>query len=289
MATATVPGGPVVVTGPNYSGESALELTPGQTATVNFHLVPLDSRYFPQTGFRIGNDTIWDYFNRRGGVTTFGYPTSRAFTFEGYTVQFFQRRIVQLSHSGQPRLLNLLDNGLMPYTSFNFSTFPAVDSSLTATAPSPTNQPAVLAWVQQNAPNSFSGMPVNFYNTFTSTVSAQVAFPNGGNASLLPGFDLEMWGVPTSQPEVDPNNHNFIYQRWQRGIMMYDASCNCTQGILLADYFKDILTGQNLPADLAQEAANSPFLGQYDPTQPNWVHNPSLLLSTNMTNAFTPR
>ncbi|MCL5946437.1 MAG: hypothetical protein M1298_00225, partial [Chloroflexi bacterium] len=83
MATATVPGGPVVATGPNYSGESALVLTSGQTATVNFHLVPLDSRYFPQTGFRIGNDTIWDYFNRRGGVTAFGYPTSRAFTFEG--------------------------------------------------------------------------------------------------------------------------------------------------------------------------------------------------------------
>ncbi|MCL4508777.1 MAG: hypothetical protein M1296_04530 [Chloroflexi bacterium] len=287
VATASRPGRPVVTTGPNFSGESALELTPGQNPTVNIGLVPLGPRYFPQTGYRIDNNTIWNYFRRRGGVTTFGYPTSRTFTFQGYTVQFFQRRIVQLSHGGQARLLNLLDPGLLNYTSFNFSTFPGVNASLVATAPAPTNQPAVLAWVQQNAPNSFNGAPVNFYATFSNTVSAQTAFPNGGDAGLLPGIDLEMWGVPTSQPMVDPHNNNFIYLRWQRGIMMYDATCNCTQGILLADYLKAIITGQNLPADLAQEAVGSPFLNQYDPSQPNWVHNQSLLPTTNFTNAFT--
>jgi hypothetical protein len=68
---------------------------------------------------------------------------------------------------------------------------------------------------------------------------------------------------------------------------MYDASCTCTQGILLADYLKDVLTGQNLPADLAQEAANSPFINQYDPSMPKWDHNPSLLPNTDLTNAFT--
>jgi len=250
--------------------------------------VPHDDRYFPQTGYRIDNDTIWDYFQRRGGVNTFGYPTSRTFPFQGFTVQFFQRRIVQLGPDGQARLLNLLDPGIMPYTSFNFSTFPGVDSGLVATAPDPTDQPAVLAWVQQHAPDVVAGAPVHFDATFASTVSAQTAFPNGGDASLLPGLDLELWGIPTSQPMMDANNHNFISLRWQRGIMLFDASCTCTQGVLLADYLKAILTGQNLPADLAQEAASSPFLDQYDLAAPHWVHNPSLLPNTDFTNAFTP-
>lgn len=86
---------------------------------------------------------------------------------------------------------------------------------------------------------------------------------------------------------LDPNNHNFIYLRWQRGIMQYDASCTCTRGILLADYLKAILTGQNLPADVGSEAAGSPFLDQYDPGQPNWVHDPARLPDTNLMNAFS--
>lgn len=246
-----------------------------------------DNRYFPQTGYRIDNDTIWDYFNRRGGVVTFGYPVSRTFFLQGFHVQFFQRRIVQIGPDGHARLLNVLDPGILPYTSFNFATFPGFDTGLVAAAPPPTDPGATLAWVKAHAPDSFQGMPVNFYQTFLNTVPASVAFPNGGDPSLVPGFDLEMWGIPTSQPTVDPNNHNFVYLRFQRGIMHYDAGCNCTRGILLADYLKSILTGQNLPADLDQESQNSPFYKQYDPTQPNWVHNPSLLPNTNLTNAFT--
>ncbi|MCL4370493.1 MAG: hypothetical protein M1380_06250, partial [Chloroflexi bacterium] len=38
-----------------------------------------DERFFKETGFRIGKDSFWDYFNRRGGVRTFGYPVSREF------------------------------------------------------------------------------------------------------------------------------------------------------------------------------------------------------------------
>ncbi|MGH2460142.1 MAG: hypothetical protein ACRDIY_14905 [Chloroflexota bacterium] len=250
--------------------------------------VPHDSRYFPQTGFRINNDTVWDYFNRRGGVNTFGYPVSRTFLFQGFAVQFFQRRIVQLDPSGHARLLNVLDPGLMPYTSFNGATFPSIDSGLVASAPPAPDAGATLSFVQSHAPDSFQGRPVNFSQTFRNTVSAAVAFPSGGDPSLLPGLDLELWGIPTSGVLVDPNNHNFISLRFQRGIMMYDASCNCTQGVLLADYLKSIITGDNLPADLNQEAQNSPFYKQYDPSQPRWVHNASLLPNTDLTNAFTP-
>jgi hypothetical protein len=260
--------------------------TPTPTATAT-PAVPHDNRYFAQTGFRIDNDTIWDYFNRRGGPNTFGYPVSRAFTLHGFTVQFYQRRIVELGPNGQARLLNTLDPGLMPYSSFNGAQMPSYDSSLVMSAPSPTDAAATLSWVKAHAPDSLEGLPVNFYQTFINTVSYPTAFPHGGDPSLLPGLNLELWGIPTSNPQLDPNNHNFVYLRFQRGIMHYDAGCTCTDGILLADYLKAILTGQNLPADLDQEAQSSPFYKQYDPSAASWIHNPGLLPNSDLTNAFT--
>jgi hypothetical protein len=240
-----------------------------------------DAQYFPQTGYRIDDPVIWDYFTHRGGVKTFGYPVSRTFLYQGF--------IVQLAPNGQARLLNVLDPGLLPYTIFNFATFPAFDPALVASAPPATDAAGTLAFVKSHAPDSFGGFPVNFYQTFVNTVPLSVVFPNGdGDPALLPGFDLEMWGIPTSQPMFDPNNHNFVYLRWQRGIMHFNAACNCTQGILLADYLKSILTGQNLPADLNQESMGSPFYKQYDPAALNWVHNPARLPDTSMINAFTP-
>ena len=250
--------------------------------------VPHDSRYFPQTAYRIDNDVIWDYFTRRGGVNTFGYPISRTFRFQGFPVQFFQRRIVQIGPDGHARLLNALDPGLMPFDSFNRAIMPGFDRVLVSTAPSPADATATFAWVRAHAPDSFQGLTVNFYRTFANTVSYATAFPNGGDARLLAGFDLELWGIPTSSPQFDPNNHNFVYLRFQRGIMHYDATCNCTRGILLADYLKDILTGNNLPADLDQEARGSPFYKQYDPGAFNWVRTPALLPNTDLTHAFDP-
>lgn len=280
-------GGPVnaVPTCTSSASPSTITVQPFQPVT---QPVIHDSRYFPQTGYRIDDDTIWDYFNRRGGVNTFGYPVSRTVLFQGFIVQFFQRRIIQLAPDGSARNLNVLDPGLLPYTSFNFATFPAYDPAIAGSAPPVTDSAATLAFVQSHAPNTFQGLPVNFYQTFLNTVSASVAFPSGGDPSLLPGFDLEMWGVPTSNPMFDPHNHNFVYLRFQRGIMMFDATCTCTRGILLADYLKSIMTGTNLPADLNQESMNSPFYKQYDPNALNWVHNPSLLPNTSLINAFTP-
>jgi hypothetical protein len=119
-----------------------------------------DDRYYPQTGFRIDDDTIADYFARRGGTSTFGYPISRAFVFQGFVVQFFQRRIVQLDAVGRPQLLNLLDPGLLPYTSFNSARFPAYDPAVAAAGGS-------MNAVYQNAADSFNGRPVSFRSTFT--------------------------------------------------------------------------------------------------------------------------
>ncbi len=253
-------------------------------------LAPHDARYFRETGFRIDNDAFWDYFNKRGGIRTFGYPVSRTFTFLGFTTQFFQREIMQLGPDGAARTMNVLDTGLMPYTRINGSTFPAPDPGLAALAPAPGTSDydaRVQEFVRSYAPNQFEGLPVNFYQTFQSTVTLQDAFPQGGgNPALLPLLNLEMWGVPTSLPAYDPNNHNFVYLRFQRGIMHYDATNQVTQGLLLADYLKSIMTGKDLPPDLDAQAKDSQFYHQYNPSKPNWVDRPDVLPATNLTFAF---
>src|SRR3954465_11423278 len=80
-----------------------------------------DGRYFQETGFRIDNDKIWDYFSKRNGKRNFGLPTSRTFQFLGAPTQFYQRHILQVT-SGGVRTLNLLDDGLLPYTTISGST-----------------------------------------------------------------------------------------------------------------------------------------------------------------------
>lgn len=89
---------------------------------------------------------------------------------------------------------------------------------------------------------------------------------------------------------LDPQNNQFVYQRFQRGIMHFQGNLGVTEGLLLGQYFKSILTGQNLPPDLAQEAANSPYLDQYCPTGPHWICRPAALdpATTDLTGAFEP-
>jgi hypothetical protein len=247
------------------------------------------SIYFPNTGFAITGPFL-QYFQHRGGLRTFGYPISRTFTLLGSQVQFFQRRVLQLQPDGTVGELNLLDPEYLPYTQINQATFPAVDLSMTHNLPAPGTPNyagQINKYVLATAPNQWNGVPVNFGTTFSSTVTLSDAFGTGKpQPNLLPGINLELWGVPTSQPAVDPNNHNFIYQRFQRGIMHYDQTTGVTQGLLLADYFKAIITGQNLPSDLDAEAQGSRFYRQYDASQPRWVHDPTRLPNTDLSFAF---
>jgi hypothetical protein len=220
-----------------------------------------DPRLFAQTGYRIDRDSFWDYFSHRGGVSTFGYPASRDFQFEGCTSQFFQRVVMQQCNTQGVGTQNLLDEGLLPYTRMNGSTFPASDPLITASTPKATDPDygsAILTFVRNNASDTFDDQPVNFQSTFFKTLTPDVA--GTSDTGILGLLDLEIWGAPTSKPAYDPSNHNFIYQRFQRGIMHYDKTCGCTQGLLLADYLKALMTGDNLPGDLALQAAASPLL-----------------------------
>ncbi len=144
-----------------------------------------------------------------------------------------------------------------------------------------------MRWLRDNTPDQFDGLPVNFEQTFDSTVSFETAFPDGkGNRAVLPGLNLELWGVPTSKPAYDPNNHDFVYQLFQRGVMHYDKKTGVTQGLLLAAYLKAILTGEELPADLDAQEQGSRLYRQYDKTRPGWIARPDQLPDTDLTNAF---
>lgn len=232
--------------------------------------IPEDPRYFRETGFRVGRDAFWDYFQKRGGLNSFGYPISREFLLEGFPVQLFQRALLQAMPDGGVATMNLLDSGLMPYTQINFSTFPAPDPALIAAAP-PASDPGyaeeAIAFVRANVPDRWEGLPVDFQRGFFSRVRLEDAFPDGwGEPALVPLLNLELWGLPTSRPAFDPNNHGFVYQRFQRGILHYDAATGATQGLLLGDYLKALMTGKRLPPDLDLQARGSPFYRLYDRT-----------------------
>jgi N-acetylmuramoyl-L-alanine amidase len=250
----------------------------------------MDARFFPQTGYKVVDDPFWSYFSKRGGIRTFGYPVSNPFVLYGFRVQVFQRAMLQLRPDGSVAMVNVLDDGMLPYTTVNGSTFPASDGEVIKRQPKvgePDYHQKALQFVRDNAPDEWQGLRVGFFETFSKSVRAEEAFPEGGgNSGLLLGFNLEVWGLPTSRPMADPGNAGFVYQRFQRGIMHYDTACRCTQGLLLADYVKSVLTAYNLPLDLSAQAQKSPLYGQYDPSQPAWLARPSELASSDLTNAF---
>lgn len=310
--TPTVTATPTITTTPEPSSTPAPTTTPTATravytATPTF--VPagpppppeppsprvrsnIDSRFFVQTGYRVDHEALWGYFRHRGGVRTFGYPVSRTFTLLGTRVQLFQRGVLQVQPDGGVTVMNLLDSGMMPYTRVNSSTFPAPDLELIQSAPSldsPDYAERAIAFVLHNTPDVWNGIPVGFRRQFMNTVTFRDAFPEGnGNAGLLSLMNLELLGMPTSKPQWDPNNRNFVYQRFQRGMLHYDVSTGQTQGLLLGDYFKSVLTGRGLPPDLEQQASTSRFYKQYNPTRPGWVDRPEELPNTKLEGAFEP-
>jgi hypothetical protein len=252
-------------------------------------VVAHDERYFAQTQFRIDNDGIWRYFTTRGRERAFGFPVSRTFAFLGCSVQIFQRQVAQMCDgSGNVGLLNILDAELLPYTRINGSAFPSIDEALKNRAPdvgASNYASSVVDFVRANAPDEFRGQPTRFGRTFFETVPAEEA--DTQDHGLLDLLNLELWGVPLSGPAPDPSNADFIYQRFQRGIMHYSVSGGTTRGVLVADYLKQLLRNSvELPEDLRLQAGTSKFFAQYCPGAAKWLCRPDELPGTDLTFAF---
>jgi hypothetical protein len=266
----TLAAGPTAVATTVPEATATPSATPVAQPAPNAPAMAHDNRYFSQTGFRIDNDDIWNFFNQYGGIGTFGYPTSRMMTFLGCPVQMFQRQILQVCPSQGVALINMLDPEIFPYTQVNGSTFPAPDATLKNGTPqvgSPSYAADIVNFVNQNVPDQFGGQSVNFLQHFNTT---------GG---------LIIWGAPISKPAPDPANGNFIYQRFQRGIMHFIAGTG-TESILLADYLKSIIMAQNVPPDLMAQSRESRYFNQYCPGQTGWLCRPGDLPGTDLTFAF---
>jgi hypothetical protein len=243
---------------------------PAPATAPNAPAIVHDDRYFSQTGYRIDNDQVWGFFNQYGGLSTFGFPVSRQMSFLGCPVQMFQRQIIQVCQGQGAALINMLDPEIFPYTQVNGSTFPAPDASMKNSTPpvgSPTYSEDINAFIQTNVPDTAIGQPVNFNQTFNTL---------GG---------LTIWGAPISSPQADPANSNFIYQRFQRGIMHFVVGQG-TQSILLADYLKAILMNKDVPPDLAAQSRETRYFNQYCPGSALWLCRPNDLPGTELTFAF---
>lgn len=275
-----IEGGPEAVSRPTSSPVA-------QTARATPTRTPRDARFFSQTGYRIDDDAFNTFVSSRGGVAVFGYPVSRTFSLLGCTTQIFQRHVLQRCAGGPVQPLNLLDPGLMPITRLNDAIFPSFDPAVVRLAPSPANPEytqQLLLVLQATLPNMIELLRVSFYDQFMNTVPRA-----RGNLAESALMGLEVWGFPTSRAQFDPNNRNFIYQRFQRGIMHFDATTGTVGAILIGDAFKAVITGQHLPPDLASQMEDSRFFRQYCPGRPRSLCRPNALSNTDLTLAFEPQ
>ena len=92
--------------------------------------------------------------------------------------------------------------------SFDGLTIPQADPALQFVAPSP-DQPnydaRLQAFLEATVPDTWNGQPVQFLSTVNDV-------------------GVDVLGLPTSAPTPDPNNPNFIYQRFQNDVLFYNAS-----------------------------------------------------------------
>ena len=107
---------------------------------------------------------------------------------------------------------------------------------VTPTPDQPNYSARVQVFLRSTVPDVWNSMSVGFGSTYAGT---------GG---------VTVWGLPTSLPKADPNNPNFVYQRFQNGILFYDASSGTTQALPMGEYLKKLLTSES---PLLQTAATS--------------------------------
>ncbi len=248
--------------------------------------LPGAGRLYSETGFRLGapGDPFADYFAARGGLATFGYPTSRPFTLLGTRVQFFQRHVMQQLPTGVG-LLNILDEDFMPYSDFGTVVVPAVASSFTELAPAPgaPDYGSLIAIaVAEVVPNTWLEQPVGFLDAFLQPGVA------GGETDPIRQslVGLEIFGFPISPAAPDSRNAGFVLQRFQRAVLQHESATGLTRPLLTADFLKAIMTGAELPQELATQAQGGRFFLQYRPGSSGWIARPAELPDTDLTLAF---
>lgn len=251
---------------------------------------PQDPSFFPATGYRISSPAILDYFLHHGGVRTLGYPVSNDFPLMGKRVQIFQRQLLEVRPDGTVGPANILDPALLPITHIDGLTLPPVDPDMVGSAP-PTASPEyinqALSFVSAYVPDVFEDQQVNFQTTYLESVSCADAFGDQPcDPSQLAAFALELWGLPTSLPTPDPVNGDFIYQRFERGIMHFSRATGLTQGLLVGDWLKRVMVGLNLSPDLDQAVLSSPLYNQFAPARPLGLSRPNDLPDTSLAQAF---
>jgi hypothetical protein len=250
----------------------------------------MDPGFFPATGYRIGSPALLNYFQHRGAVRTFGYPVSNEFPLLGRRVQIFQRQMLEIAPDGSVTASNILDPDVLPISRIDGLSLPPADPDVLWAAPSPADPEyatQVLAFINVFVPDEWNALPVNFQSTFLNTVGCADAFGTDPcDQSLLPTLALEVWGLPTSLPTSDPLNADFVYQRFQRGIMHYSRASGTTQGLLIGDWLKRVIIGVDLSPDVGAEIRQTRFFAQYAPSRPLAVDRPNDLPDTSLAQAF---
>jgi hypothetical protein len=249
-----------------------------------------DPGFFSATGYRISSPAMLDYFQHHGGVRTLGYPVSSEFPLLGLRVQLFQRAMLQIDADDNVQSANILSSDILPITHIDGLSLPAEDPDILAAAPSPDAPDyaaQALAFINVYVPDTWNGLPVNFQQTFLNTVTCTDAFGSDDcDPNALPALDLQVWGLPTSLPQSDPLNSDFVYQRFQRGIMHFSRVSGLTQGLLLGDWLKRVMIGVDLSPDLNTQVRQSRFFAQYAPSRPLALDRPSDLPNTSLAQAF---
>lgn len=252
-----------------------------------------DPAFFAATGYRVDNPAILDYFQRRGGVRTFGYPVSGTFVLQGQRSQLFQRAVLQLQADESVLPMSLLDPRVMPITRLNGSTLPGPNAALLGARPLPGAEDFAAradAFLAEVAPDEWNGLPVAFGSSVRATVScADLAGTDSScDDQALAAVAVEVWGFPVSEPAFDPSNTNFVYQRFDRGILQFDRTSGQTQWLLLGDLFKRVLLGADLPPDVRALMAGSRYYAQYNAFVPSGLARPGQLTETSLAGAFRP-
>lgn len=241
--------------------------------------------------YSVSHPKLRHYWDHRGGIRVLGNPISRQFVLLGSEVQIFQRGVIEHRSDWSLGVMNILDEGLIPYTRIGGLTLPLPDPVLLKALPSPDNpgfEEKAISFVQANAPDEWEGLKTNFYSAFDA-ITYREAFPKGdADPSRVPLVNLEMWGFPISKPTRDPRNHDFVYLRFQRGILHFDKGSGETKWLPIGEYLKALITGKGIPADLEQEARGSRLYRQYDNRRPSGLANPSILPDTDLFAAFEP-